>query len=388
MKKVYFDHNATTPVLPGVIEAMQVYLREEFGNPSSQHDYGEKPGEAIEQARARVAAMIGSNPGELIFTSCGSESNNLAIKGAALANKTKGNHIIISAIEHFSVINSAKALKKLGFEVTRVPVDRYGIVNPDEVRKAITDKTILVSIMHANGVIGVIEPIAEISRILKDKNIIFHTDAVQTAGTIKTDVNELGVDMLSIAGSQFYGPKGTGALYVRKGIRILPLIDGGVQEGGRRAGTENVPAIAGLGRAAELAVKEMDKRAVHMKKLKDKLQKGIFDSVPEVILNGHPDRRLPGVLNVSVKYIEGESMLMLLNMQGIALSSGSACTSKALKASHVHLAIGLKHEDAHGSLLFSLGIDNKEEDVDYLIEALPPIVEKLRKMSPIYNKEK
>ncbi len=387
MKRVYFDHNAATPVLPEALREMQLYLKEEFGNPLSQHGYGEKPREAIEGARSAIASMIGSNPDEVIFTSCGSESNNLAVKGAALANKTKGNHIIISAIEHFSVINSAKALGRMGFEVTQAPVDKYGIVDPKEVEKAITDKTILVSIMHANGVIGVIEPIAEIGKILKDKNIIFHTDAVQTAGTIKTDVNELGVDLLTLAGNQFYGPKGTGALYLRKGTRLMPLIDGGVQEGGRRAGTENVSAVIGMGKAAEIAVKEMDKRAVYLKNLRDKLQKGILDSVPEVILNGHPDRRLPGVLNVSVKYIEGESMLMLLNMQGIALSSGSACTSKALKASHVHLAIGLKHEEAHGSLLFSLGIDNTDEDVNYLIEVLPPIVEKLRKISPIYNKD-
>ncbi|MEW6041146.1 MAG: cysteine desulfurase NifS [Elusimicrobiota bacterium] len=383
-KKIYFDHTAGTPLDPRVLEEMLPFLDEEFGNPSSLHSYGDIPQLAIAKARSRVAGLIGAKPEEIIFTSCGSEANNLAIKGVARAFGAKGNHIIISAIEHFSVLNCAKTLEKTGCKVTYVPVDSGGMVKPNDVKKEITDKTVLISIMHANNEIGTIEPVEEISKITREKGIIFHTDAVQTAGTIPVKVEKLGVDLLTMAGTQFYGPKGAAALYVRKGVRIIPLIDGGLQEGGRRAGTENVAGIVGMGKAAELAEKEMEKIQEKILPLRDKLIKKIPELITHARLNGHPEKRLFNNVNFSIEYVEGESMLMLLNSAGIASSSGSACTSRALKASHVLLAIGLKHEVAHGSLLFTLGKDNTEEEVDYLLQTLPPIVKRLREMSPLY----
>jgi cysteine desulfurase len=386
--KTYLDHIAGTPLDPAVLGEMLPFLKEEFGNPSSLHSFGEAPQKAIERARKQTANLIGSKPEEIIFTSCGSESNNFALKGIALAHQSKGKHIIISGIEHFSVLYSAKTLEKWGFKVTYLPVDSYGFVHPDEVAKSITSETILVSIMHANHEIGTIEPIEDISKITKEKGVLLHTDAVQTAGTIPVDVAALGVDLLSLAASQFYGPKGAAALYVRKGVRIMPYIDGGIQEGGKRAGTENVAGIVGMGKAAEIAKAEMAGRERRILPLRDKLIKNILEKIPHTRLNGHSTRRLYTNANVSIEYIEGESMLMLLNSRGIALSSGSACTSRALKASHVLLAIGLKHEVAHGSLLFGLGKDNTEADIDLVIETLPPIVERLREMSPLYTKEK
>jgi cysteine desulfurase len=386
VRKVYLDYVATTPVLPEVLKAMLPYLKDAYGNAQSLHDWGDKAREATEDARGKVADLIGGKPEEIIFTSSGTESNNFAIKGLAMAQQPKGKHIVVSAIEHFSVLHSSRTLEKWGFEVTEVPVDKYGLVDPDEVARSIRKDTVLVSIMHANSEVGTIEPIKEIARAAKKTSAIFHTDAVATAGAIPVDVKELGVDALSLAGNQFYGPKGVGALWLKAGVRIIPFLDGGVQEGGRRAGTENVPAIAGLGKAAELAKAEMESRMHRLSALRDKLIAGIPSRLEHVLLTGHPTQRLPGNASFCVKFIEGEAMLMLLNSQGIAVSSGSACTSRALKASHVLIAMGIPHEVAQGSLLFSFGLDNTEEDVDYVLEALPPIVDRLRQMSPLYDK--
>jgi cysteine desulfurase len=386
MRKVYLDNAATTPLLPEVREAMMPYLGDTFGNPSSLHDWGDGAREAIEVAREQVARLIGANADEIIFTGSGTESNNLAVKGLALAQQAKGKHVVVSAIEHFSVLHSARTLEKWGFEVSEVPVDKYGVVSPDEVKRNIRDDTVLVSIMQANGEVGTIQPIQEIAKITRERKISFHTDAVATAGTIPVNVAELGVDALSLAGNQFYGPKGIGALWVRKEVRIIPLLDGGIQEGGRRAGTENVAAIAGLGRAAELARTDMARRVEQLSPLRDRLLKELPGRIEHVVVTGHPQHRLPGHASFCVEFIEGESMLMLLNSQGIAVSSGSACTSRALKASHVLIAMGLSHEIAQGSILFTLGIDNTAEDVDYVLETMPPIVDRLRQMSPLYAK--
>ncbi len=386
MRKVYFDHAATTPVHPKVVEAMLPYLQEQFGNPLSLHSFGEGPRDAVEEARAKVADLIGARPDEIYFTASGSEANNMAVKGIALMNRQKGQHMVVSAIEHQSVLNATQTLEKLGFEVTQVPVDQYGLVDPDEVVAAIRDDTTLVSVMHANNEIGTIEPVAEIARAVKGKRkaITFHTDAVATVGTLPVDVQELGVDLLSLAGSQFYGPKGAGALFIRKGARLMPLIDGGIQERGRRAGTENVPAIVGLGVAAELAKESLAERAERLVPLRDRLMERLT-SMNRVYLTGHPTIRLPGHVSVVVEFIEGESMLLMLNMQGIAATSGSTCTSRALKASHVLTAIGVETALAQGSLVFTLGESNTIEDVDYVSEVLPPIIERLRQMSPLYE---
>lgn len=386
MERVYLDNASTTPLLPEVREAMLPYMGEIFGNPSSLHDYGDGAREAMETARSQVAQLIGADADGVIFTGSGTESNNFAIKGLALAQQSKGKHIVISAIEHFSVMHSARTLEKLGFELTLVPVDKYGVVDVDEIGREIRKDTILVSVMHANGEVGTIQPIAEIAKITKERGVVFHTDAVATAGTIPVNVKELGVDVLSLAGNQFYGPKGVGALWVRKGIRILPLLDGGVQEGGRRAGTENVPAIAGLGKAAEIAAANMADRIKRLTPLRDRLLNELPAKIGHVAVTGHPTQRLPGHASFCVEFIEGESMLMLLNMQGVAVSSGSACTSRALKASHVLIAMGLPHELAQGSLLMSLGKDNTDKDIDYVLDVMPPIVERLRQMSPLYDK--
>jgi len=380
------DNAAATPLLPEVREAMMPYLGDIFGNPSSLHDWGDGAREAIGSAREQVAALIGANADEITFTGSGTESNNFAVKGLALAQQTKGKHVVVSAIEHFSVLHSARTLKKLGFEVSEVPVDKHGVVSPDDVVRQIRKDTVLVSIMHANGEVGTIEPVAEIARITREREIPFHTDAVATAGTIPVNVAELGVDALSLAGNQFYGPKGVGALWIKKGVRIMPLLDGGIQEEGRRAGTENVPAIAGLGEAAELAKIHMTYRIKRLTPLRDHLLKELPKRVERVVVTGHPQHRLPGHASFCVEFIEGESMLMLLNSKGIAVSSGSACTSRALKASHVLIAMGLSHEIAQGSILFTLGIDNTKEDVDYVLESMPPIVDRLRQMSPLYAK--
>ena len=386
MRRVYLDNAATTPLLPEVREAMMPYLGDTFGNPSSLHDWGDGAREAIQSAREQVAQLVGANGDEIIFTGSGTESNNLAVKGLALARQNKGKHVAISAIEHFSVLHSAKTLQKWGFEVSEIPVDKYGVINPDDVLRSLRKDTILVSIMHANGEVGTIEPISEIALITRERDIPFHTDAVATAGTMPVNVAGLGVDALSLAGNQFYGPKGVGALWIRKGVRIMPLLDGGIQEEGRRAGTENVPAIVGLGKAAELAKKHMADRIKRLTPLRDRLLQELPGRIEHVVVTGHPQNRLPGHASFCVEFIEGESLLMLLNSKGIAVSSGSACTSRALKASHVLIAMGLSHEIAQGSVLLTLGIDNSSEDVDYVLETMPPIVDRLRQMSPLYAK--
>ena len=385
MRRVYLDHVATTQPLPEVVEAMMPYLRDFYGNPMSLHDIGVEAKRACEEARGKVAALIGSRPEEIIFTSCGTESNNTALKGAAWANISKGKHIVTTQIEHHSVLNSANALEKMGFEVTYVPVDKYGLIDPKEIEKAIRKDTVLVSVMHANNEIGTIEPIPEIAKITKAKGILLHTDAVATAGNIPVNVNELNADLLSLAANQFYGPKGIGALYIRKGIRIMPLLHGGFQERGLRAGTDNVPGIIGLGKAAELAARDLNKRKNQNILLRDKLIKGLLTGIKNVYLNGHPANRLPGNVNVSVEYVEGESMLLFLNNAGVMVVSGSSCTSQALKVSHVLTATGIEPALAQGSLLFSLGIDNTAEDIDYVLEKMPSIVDTLRKMSPFYK---
>jgi cysteine desulfurase len=365
---------------------MLPFLGEAFGNPSCLHSWGDAAREAVDNAREQVAQLTGGDAEEIIFTASGTESNNFAVKGLALTQQNKGKHIVVSAIEHFSVLHSARTLEKSGFEVSLVPVDKYGLVDPDDVRKNLRKDTVLVSIMHANGEVGTIEPIKEIARFTKEKGVVFHTDAVATAGTIPVDAKDLGIDALSLAGNQFYGPKGVGALWVRKGVRIMPFLDGGVQEGGRRAGTENVPAIAGLGKAAELARTNMVSRMEHITKLRNRLLTELPSKIKHVVVTGHLQNRLPGHASFCVEFIEGEAMLMLLNSQGVAVTSGSACTSRALKASHVLIAMGLPHALAQGSLLFSFGLDNTPEDVDYVLAVLAPIVDRLRQMSPLYAK--
>ncbi|MDP3785984.1 MAG: cysteine desulfurase NifS [Candidatus Omnitrophota bacterium] len=385
MRRVYLDHVATTQPLPEVVEAMMPYLRDFYGNPMSLHDVGIEAKRACEEARGKVADLIGARPEEIIFTSCGTESNNTALKGAAWANISKGKHIVTTQIEHHSVLNAANALEKMGFEVTYVPVDKYGLVEPKEIEKAIRKDTVLVSVMHANNEIGTIEPIPEIAKITKARSILLHTDAVATAGNIPVNVNELNVDLLSCAANQFYGPKGIGALYIRKGTRIMPLLHGGFQERGLRAGTDNVPGIVGLGKAAELAARDLNKRKNQNIQLRDKLTKGLLTGIKNVYLNGHPTNRLPGNVNVSVEFVEGESMLLFLNNAGVMVASGSSCTSQALKVSHVLSATGMEPALAQGSLLFSLGIDNTEDDINYVLEKMPPIVDNLRKISPFYK---
>ena len=386
MRKVYLDNAATTPLLPEVREAMMPFLDDIFGNPSSLHDWGDAARQAVEGARSQVAELIGANAEEIMFTGSGTESNNFAVKGLAVAQQDKGKHMVVSAIEHFSVLHSARTLEKWGIELTLLPVDKHGVADPEDVRRSLRKDTVLVSVMHANGEVGTIEPIKEIAKITREHNVIFHTDAMATAGTIPVDVRELGVDALSLAGNQFYGPKGVGAIWVRRGVRIIPLLDGGVQEGGRRAGTENVPAIVGLGKAAELARTNMSARIKHLTQLRDRLLKELPAKIDHVVITGHPQNRLPGHASFCVEFIEGESMLMSLNLKGIAVSSGSACTSRALKASHVLIAMGISHELAQGSIVCTLGISNTDEEIDYFLEVLPPIVDRLRQMSPLYAK--
>ncbi len=381
MRKRYFDHVATNPLDSRVFEAMTPYFMEDFGNPLSIYDLGTKAKEAIENGRGQVAALINSKSSEIIFTSSGAEANNFALRGIALARQNEGKHVIVSKMEHHSILNSARFLEKMGFVVTFLPVDKHGIVDPETVKKAIIKETTLISIIHASSEVGTIEPIKEIGRIAKEKGIIFHTDAVAAAGNIPVDVKDLGVDLLSMAAHQFYGPKGAGALYVREGLRIVPLIYGGIQENGRRAGTENVPAIVGMGRAAELAKDEMADRMEQAKKLRDKLIKGV-SSIENIYLTGHPENRLPAHASFTVEFIEGEAMLLLLAAKGIYAASGSACSSKALKASPVLLSMGVSSNLAQGSIVFTLGAGNTEEDIDYLLSEFPQVIKRLRDMSP------
>ena len=385
MRKVYLDHAATTPVHPKVLEAMLPFFSGSFGNPSNLHDVGREAKNAVEEARAKTAALIGAKAEEIYFTSSGAESNNFALKGLAQANSQKGNHIIVSQIEHFSVLHPAKTLEKSGFSVTYLETDETGLVDPDDVAKSITKDTILVSIMHANNEIGTIQPIEEIGRVTKEKGVLFHTDAVASAGWVPVNVKTLGVDALSLSGHQFYGPKGAAALFLRKGVRIKPQIEGGIQEDGRRAGPENVPAIVGLGRAAEIAAAEIPHRVSYLSVLRDRLEQGLTGKIDHMVVNAHPTRRLPHNLNVSMWYVEGESMLLFLNMEGISVSSGSACTSRSLKASHVLVCIGTDAAVANGTLLMTLGMETTVDDIDYVIEKLPPIVQRLREMSPLYE---
>ncbi len=381
MKKIYMDHVATNPLHPEVLDAMMPYFREEFGNPLSLYEYGIKAREAIENARAGVAGLINAKPREIIFMASGAEANNFALKGIAYAFQNKGKHIIVSKIEHHSVLNSARFLEKQGFAVTYLPVDEYGLVDPAAVEKAVTEETILISIIHASPEIGAIEPVAEIGRIAKEKGIIFHTDAVASVGNIPVDVNSINADLVSFSAHQFYGPKGAAALYIREGTRIVPLIYGGIQEGGRRAGTENVPAIVGMGKAAEIAKRDLEKRMDHVRQLRDKMISSVLKT-DKIVLTGDPAQRLPGHASFVVEYIEGEAMLLLLAARGIYAASGSACSSKALKASPVLISIGIPAHRAQGSVVFTLGQGTTEEDIDYFNETFPQVISRLREISP------
>jgi len=388
VRRTYLDHAATTPTHPEVVKAMLPHFTESFGNPSSIHSYGQEAKQAVEDARETVAKLIGAGSDEIVFTGGGSEADNLAIKGVAFASEKRGNHVITTAIEHHAVLESCKFLEKRGFSVTLLPVDRHGLVDPGDVKKAITDRTILISVMHGSNEVGTIEPIGEIGQIARNADIPLHTDAVQTVGHIPVNVDELNVDLLAMSAHKLYGPKGVGALYVRKSTRLVSVVHGGGQEKKRRAGTENVPAIVGLGKAVELAGAELDEEARRVSNLRDRLIKGLEERIDHVRLNGHPTKRLPNNVNVSIEYAEGESMLLNLDLEGICVSTGSACSSGSLAASHALLALGLSHEQAHGSLRFSLGHDNTAEDIDRVLEVLPGIVKRLRAMSPLLKSSK
>ena len=382
-RSVYMDHAATTPVRPEVVEATLPYFSDRFGNPSSLYALAREAKEAVEEARGRVAAAIGARPEEVFFTSGGTESDNWAVKGVAAALRKRGDHIITSAIEHHAVLHPCQALEKQGYRVTYLPVDEFGRVDPGAVEDAITDRTILVSVMAANNEIGTIQPIAEIGRIAHDHGILFHTDAVQAIGAYPVDVDAMGADLLALSAHKFGGPKGTGALYIRRGTRIATFMDGGAQERGRRAGTENVPGIVGLGRAIELAVGEMPRSSARIAAMRDRMIRGILNAIPDTRLNGHPTERLPNNVNVAFRYVEGESILLLLDSLGIAASTGSACTSASLEPSHVLLACGLPPEQGHGSLRLTLGPGNTEDDTDYVLSVLPGVIERLRQISPL-----
>ncbi len=383
MNRIYMDNAATTRVTQPVLEAMMPCLTDVYGNPSSVHAFGRDARRLLDEARARVAAALNAKPNEIYFTGCGTESDNWAVRGSAYALKAKGNHIITSSIEHHAILHTCQQLEREGFKVTYLPVDEYGQVSAADVEKAITPETTLISIMTANNEIGTIQPIAEIGAIARAHGVRFHTDAVQAVGAIPVDVKAMNVDLLSLSGHKLHAPKGVGALYIRSGVRLERLMNGGAQERTQRPGTENMPSIVGLGRAIELATAQLDEKAAYVSALRDRLINGILETIPDTRLNGHPTNRLPGNCNVSVRYIEGESMLLNLDIKGIAASSGSACTSGSLDPSHVLLAIGLTHEVAHGSLRFSLNEENTEEEVDYVIKSLDEVVRRLRAMSPL-----
>lgn len=385
MKRVYFDHSATTPVDKTVAETILEHMTEKFGNASSIHRFGREARKAVDEAREKVAALINAEPNEIFFTSGGTEGDNLALKGIAYANRKKGNHIITTAIEHHAILHTCEYLEKHGFSVTYLPVDEYGMVKVEDVAKAITDKTILISVMYANNEVGTIQPIAEIGCIAREKGIYFHTDAVQVAGNYPIDVKASKIDLLTLAGHKFHGPKGVGVLYIRRGVRIEEIQHGGGHERNMRAGTENVPGIVGLGKAAELAKNEMQEKIVRISGLRDRIIKEVMEKIPHTKLNGHPTQRMPGNANFSFHFVEGESLLLNLDLKGIAASSGSACTSGSLDPSHVLLAMGMTHEVAHGSLRITLGRGNTAEEVDYFLELLPEIVQRLRDMSPLYG---
>jgi len=388
MRRVYFDHAAAMPVDPRVAETMAPYFTEIWGNPSSLHSFGREAKEALEEARKKVADLIGARKKEeIIFTSGGTESNNLALKGVAYRNREKGNHIITTRIEHISVLNTCKYLEKNGFKVTYLPVDNFGSIDIERLEKEISDKTIIISVMYANGEIGTIQPIKEIGKIAEDNGVYFHVDAVAATGKVPIDVEQEHIDLLSISSNDMRGPKGIGALYVKTGKKLEPIIHGGGQEGGLRSGTENVPNILGMGKAAEIANNEMEEMGKRLTKLRDKLIQGILNNVKYSYLNGHPTHRLPNNVNLRFSYIEGEALILNLDMMGIAASTSSACTSKTLEPSHVLLAIGIPHAEAQGSLLLTLDKSNNEEDVNYVLEILPGIVKRLRTMSPLTPKD-
>jgi len=383
--KYYFDNAATTPVREEVLQAILPYFREYYGNASSVYGIAKESKKALEKARAQVAAAIGAKPEEVYFTAGGSESDNLALRGIAEMYQKKGNHIITTKIEHHAILHTAEYLEKHGVEVTYLNVDEYGRISLEELEKSIRPETILISIMFANNEIGTIQPIAEIGALARKHGIFFHTDAVQALGHVPIDVEKMNIDLLSMSGHKLGAPKGIGAIYIRKGVAVTPLIFGGAQESKRRAGTENIPGIVGMGLAAELAVKEMEEMTEKLTAMRDKLIKGILEQIPNSRLNGHPTERLPGNCNISFEFIEGESLLLLLDALGIAASSGSACTSGSLDPSHVLMAIGLPHEVAHGSLRLTMDRDNTEEEIDFILEKLPAIVQRLRDMSPVYE---
>ncbi|MBE5760916.1 MAG: cysteine desulfurase NifS [Clostridiales bacterium] len=387
-ERIYLDNAATTQVSPEVLSAMVPCFSNIYGNPSSVHGFGRDAKMMLDIAREKVANAIGAKKTEIYFTGGGSESDNWAIKGTAIANAGKGRHIITSAIEHHAVLHACAALEKQGYSVTYLPVDKEGFVDPEDVKKAIRPDTILVTIMMANNEIGTIEPVEEIGKICREAGVYFHTDAVQAVGNMHIDVAKMNIDMLSLSAHKFHGPKGVGALYIRNGVKIANLIDGGAQERSKRAGTENLPSIVGLGKAIEVATRDIDTKIAYESALRDKLLTRIVNEIPETRINGPLKNRLPGNANVCIKYIEGEGMLLMLDMQGIAASSGSACTSGSLDPSHVLLAIGLDHETAHGSLRLSLSSLNTEEEIDKTVDVLKASVERLRSMSPLYNKAK
>ncbi len=386
-RAIYLDNAATTPVKPEVLKAMLPYFSQKYGNPSTIYSIGTEAKTAIEEARQKVAKSIGATTNEIFFTGSGTEADNWALKGIANANKDKGRHIITSQIEHHAILHTCETLGKEGFEVTYVPVDKNGIVDIKKLEKSIKKDTILISIMFANNEIGTIQPIQEIGKIARKHKIYFHTDAVQAVGNIPVDVEKLNVDLLSLSGHKIYGPKGIGVLYIKDGVKIDSFLHGGKQERGKRASTENVPAIVGLGKAIELATKDLDKYVEKLVHLRDRTIEEVLNNIPFSRLNGDREQRLPGNANFSFEFIEGESILLMLDQKGICASSGSACTSGSLKPSHVLLSIGLSHEIAHGSLRLSFGVENTNEDVDYLTNVLPPIIKKLRSMSPLYKKK-
>jgi cysteine desulfurase len=384
--KVYLDHNATTPLDPEVLEAMLPYLRENYGNASSLHSWGREAKKALEEARETLARILGASQKECIcFTGSGTEADNMAIKGVAYANRQKGKHIVTSAVEHHAVFNTCKALEKEGFEVTYAPVDETGQVHPGAVAEALRPDTILITIMHANNETGTINPIAEMGKIAKEKKVLFHTDAVQSFCKLPYTVDELGVDLLSVSAHKIYGPKGVGALYIRRGTKMQALIHGGHHERNRRAGTENVAGIVGLAQTSQISWSRLEQDAQREKALRDKLEQGLREQIKYVRLNGHPTQRLPNTLNMSFEFVEGESLILNLDLKGVAVSSGSACTSGSLEPSHVLLAMGIPHEVCHGSLRFSLGKTTSEAEIDYVLGLLPAIVEQMRAMSPLYK---
>jgi cysteine desulfurase len=384
LRRIYMDHSATTPVHPAVLDVMLPYYREFYGNASSVHSFGRDARNGMEEAREKIANFIGAQTSEIIFTSGGTESDNFAIEGVAYENSKKGKHIITSLIEHHAVLNTCKHLETHGFEVSYLTVDKYGVIDLDELKDLIRDETVLITVMHANNEIGTMEPLQEVGKIAKEQGIIFHTDAVQSIGKVPVNVNDLGVDLMTMSAHKIYGPKGIGVLYIRKGTKVEPLIRGGHHERNRRGGTENVPCIVGFGKAAELASADMEDESKRLWNLTEKLKNGLQEKLDYVYANSHPANRLPGVINLSFDYVEGESIILNLDMKGVAVSTGSACTSGSLEPSHVLTALGVCAATAQGAVRFSLGRANTEEDVDYIIDELPPIITRLRAMSPLY----